>query len=862
MKTKLRTLFIILNLFTFIGLATAQVVLNPNHIEGTLSFTNTNPDILSILGSPGDFGIYSGEVFADSLPPATNLLEIVTFNNMVGGLTGFYDVTVESSPSGIAYIVSPEVSPNNGNDLYQFTPLESQPAVSAAAPVTLDFGECVTLLDIVFVNASDVPVMANAGSITAAIPGYGIQAQSDLAANTFSPAATNRYLAVRGGTNYTLSVQYDIGTNVYGDQVQFELVTNISAIADQIMTIKCVVPDAASAGEITGKLGMAGEFLLSIPGTPPTYPARPVLIAGNGPFGNQRWNTVPGTNFTVSASGAFALTNLPASTAVSPPQGYSVHAEMQFRTNYQFTWFRSPGLGEGANPPVIVTAGGATNLGNTFNITPGYFDGTILLLGPVENGTTESLLRGVRRSIDPGPSPDGIPGAVDIYENYYSGVQAFGLDEAAPGASLTAVNGQSDASFPGAYDPAISGFSGSYEVVVGGLNSQNSLWNDNELDLTLYGGAATNPATYYDENLLAIYDQRTNSTSINVAAGQHYTNNIAYCFSEVDITFNTTAGTFFNPEIFEGNGEYTNTDFQGNTANYTVFVEEATGTPVDAASATNTGLVRLELPEGSYTLTPTVYSVAPDGGQNYTELAPITVNVGCQQVISLSECLQINVNLPAFTSSRILPVVGTVTSCNNVTNITYQLNGGAIISACTGCGVNPGFTFDLDLAAAGECATNTVTITAYDDSGAVSSVTSQIQFNDNPPTINCPNDIVISCAETNLAPVTFDVTAFSSCSAPVNIVCHPPSGSLFPAGTNTVTCYAVDVYGNQSAQCSFNVVVESQMISIQRAVMVTWGCGMLQSAPTLSGPWTDVPGATSPYCAVISQSELFYRTRP
>ena len=844
--------------------AAAQVILNPNQIEGTLKFTNTNQAILHILNAPGDLGIVSGDVSADSLPPAASYSGSGDFTSSTGTNKASYQVTVQSASPGISYSVTPQVNVNQDNDVYFFAPLNSAPVVSGAAPVTLDFNERVTVLDFVFVNASDVPVPVNLGQITATIPGNGVQAQSELGNNTITPGAgvTNRYFIVRGGTNYAVSLLYDVGTNIYSDQVQYQFTTNLTAVADQILTITCVVPGAASAGQITGNVALTGEFLLTVPGTTP-YPSRTVVEANNGPFGNQRWHTVPGSNFTLSASGPFALTNLPASASSSPSQGYSVHAEMMFGTNSQFSFFRSPGLGEGANPAVTVTAAGTANLSNTLAITPGFIDGTVVLQGPPEDGTTNSLLRGIMNAYQLAPGPDGIPLEVDIYGIYGSYLYVSGVDTLAPGATLTAVNGQSDTSLQGAFDPSNGAFEGSYEAVVGGLKSQNSLWSPNYINLELSGGSDTNPSTYFDMPILSITDQRTNAANFQIVAGHHYTNNLDYCFGEVQVSFSSTSGTFYNPEIFEGNGSYTGLDFQGNAANYKVFVEEASGTPAYSQDATNSGLLRMILPEGTYSLIPEVTSINPtNGDESFIELAPITVNVGCQQVITLSECLQINVALPSFTSNSILPVAGTVTSCTNVTLITYQFNGGAVTTACNNCGVNPGFSFDLDLAAAGPCATNTVVITAYDANGEVSSVTAQIQFNNIPPTITCPTNVIISCADSNQVPVAFDVTASSHCGTPVTVICNPPSGSLFPAGTNTVTCYAVDAYGNRSTPCSFDVIVQPEFLSIQRAVIVTWSCGTLQSAPTVTGPWTDVPGATSPYSVATSQAELFYRTKP
>ncbi|MCK6483936.1 MAG: HYR domain-containing protein [Phycisphaerae bacterium] len=47
----------------------------------------------------------------------------------------------------------------------------------------------------------------------------------------------------------------------------------------------------------------------------------------------------------------------------------------------------------------------------------------------------------------------------------------------------------------------------------------------------------------------------------------------------------------------------------------------------------------------------------------------------------------------------------------------------------------------------------------------------------------------------------------------VAVSCSPPSGSVFPAGTTTVTCTAVDTCGNESS-CSFDVTVDTVMLDV------------------------------------------------
>ncbi|MBI4469533.1 MAG: HYR domain-containing protein, partial [Acidobacteria bacterium] len=80
-----------------------------------------------------------------------------------------------------------------------------------------------------------------------------------------------------------------------------------------------------------------------------------------------------------------------------------------------------------------------------------------------------------------------------------------------------------------------------------------------------------------------------------------------------------------------------------------------------------------------------------------------------------------------------------------------------------------------------------------------------------PPVINCPGNVVTStdggqCS----AAISYSVTGTSSCGGNVNIACSPPSGSVFPKGTATVTCTATDTSGN-SASCSFSVTVNDTL---------------------------------------------------
>ena len=72
--------------------------------------------------------------------------------------------------------------------------------------------------------------------------------------------------------------------------------------------------------------------------------------------------------------------------------------------------------------------------------------------------------------------------------------------------------------------------------------------------------------------------------------------------------------------------------------------------------------------------------------------------------------------------------------------------------------------------------------------------------------IACPKDITVTTCATGVV-VNYPAPTLSGpCLTNATIVCTPPSGSIFPLGTNTVTCTAVGPTGPQ-ASCTFTVTV-------------------------------------------------------
>jgi uncharacterized repeat protein (TIGR01451 family) len=154
---------------------------------------------------------------------------------------------------------------------------------------------------------------------------------------------------------------------------------------------------------------------------------------------------------------------------------------------------------------------------------------------------------------------------------------------------------------------------------------------------------------------------------------------------------------------------------------------------------------------------------------------------------------------------------------------------------------------------------------ATDQSGNSTTCLQTITVRDTTPPVfsHCPSDIVVApdpgeCSRRN---VTYTVLATDSCSDGT-VTCVPTSGSTFEYGTTPVTCTARDAAGN-TATCRFTVTVARPQLGRVRLsggrVRLEWQAGSLQDASAITGGFTDVPGATSPYEFVPQPGARFFR---
>ena len=83
-----------------------------------------------------------------------------------------------------------------------------------------------------------------------------------------------------------------------------------------------------------------------------------------------------------------------------------------------------------------------------------------------------------------------------------------------------------------------------------------------------------------------------------------------------------------------------------------------------------------------------------------------------------------------------------------------------------------------------------------------------------PPDLTCPGNLALKTGSPTGAVVTFSVLASDNKDASPTVVCAPPSGSLFPIGTNAVQCAAWDASGNSNS-CGFTVMLALNTVASQ-----------------------------------------------
>lgn len=837
-----------------------------NTIRGFVRFVNADPDILARLGPPGDEGMTSFAVIANSAPP--NALAASKSLYTDDRLSHPYELTVAANDVPLTYSAYASIGLDGILEEYLTATLTAVPLTSNSPPAELDFDECIALIELRYQRADASPVAALGGRASVKETASGA-----LRARYFSqtPGRTGNFLVVPSGVEIELSVEVDTGADIYLDRITHQETHIMTLACDDKPVITITIPETGTLGSIVGNANLVGEIELPTDGYLELL-GRPVIKA-TGPYGNQRYGALAAETPGADLTRAFTLENLVPSIA---EQAWRVQAEMQFGDGYRFEYFITPALGLGLNPGVEVTAGATTDLEDTFVMTPARLVGKITLTGPPEFGGNLSALRGLVRSSDYDDNMDGIPdfvGASGINGSY---VIATGVDELAPGATHTTAGGQATASFAGAFNPVTSAFEGDYEAVVGMLNDQPGIWRNDGLNLSFYH-PGTNGGPFVNE-LLYIVDDAPSRWQGTLEADGRATNDMNYGFAEVCLRIKSPA-PFYYPRVVNTYGYHTNYDGIGNVLNsYLAILGNASAPPYYASDATNEAVVTMYLPAGAYTLQPAISIVGSDGSVSEVQLPTFDISVVAGERLCVEDCIRLVIELPGCTPTFGFLARANAVSCDGtLTNLSLRASPlsdpsirlgysdiriliGSRTELTTAHGLFPEFDgFDLSL-----YRDILYTATALDNQGRVATRQIVAHYDFTPPVLNCSDITVVSPNGVD-AVVDYNITT----SGDETLTCVPPSGSTFLIGATPVTCIARDFCRNTNT-CAFNVTVrglnEDCVLRIALTqlsppeVTLSWDCtATLQSADTVDGPWTSIAGATSPYPTPADGPQKFFR---
>ncbi len=762
--------------------ASAEALLNPNQLSGTVRFTNTNPLIQQVLT---DQGIGAAYMRADSLymtPVLNNSMNLY----LDGGSQFDYQMTVESATDGIQYAVRADLRLDGRMERYVISPQTSAAVYpEPSADTQADINQCAAMTDIRFVDTSGAPVSVSGGYIHAwkMVGSYSrIQAQDFAIKN----GSSQDYLLIEGdGSNYRMDIIYDFGTDFYVDKVRNLCQVTFTAQCDEVIPVECVVDGGPiEFGKIIGSVGVLGETVVN-----QNHLTR--MVATYGPLRNQRYDHVAG-------AGLFDLQNLVPSTAVDPAQGYIVYGEMGIGTGYGFQYLRTAFLYSN-NGTVMVNPGQTTDLADTFVLDPGYVIGNIELVGADK---TNSALEHIYRDADIDTNADGIPNNIYVSASH---INAYGIGQKPVDAQYDNNGGYSRTGFAGAYNATSGTFSGDYRLALGGLKGDSSIWAMNDLVLRFDNVRQRTSEEPYHSAYMSVHNNEVAYRQVDPGKTQQLDYN--YCFNDIQLTYRSLAGKFYNPRL-RANGRYQGEDYRGQLVDYRTSVSYARGLPLNQLAAASSGMVTLTLPQGQYDITPQVTAINPDGSQTNTELPALSLELGCGQVIKASTEVQVSIaDLPQQTDNANITISGTINANAAVSTIDYVHNAHSPVSICANgdCAANGEYSADVTL----DQGENKITVTANTGDGAQASVSFQIEYNaEQPPAplrLSKCSDLRVVAANGVSATVSFTPVASGGCST-ATISCDSQSGSLFAIGNHTVSCKANDECG-QTAQCDFAINV-------------------------------------------------------
>ncbi|TKC99957.1 hypothetical protein [Polyangium fumosum] len=680
--------------------AFADVVLEPNVIKGQARFSNTNPSVVALLQQ---LGMTSAQVNASSSSPSGYTSNT---NALVGTpLSRSFELSAESGaggPGGVTYSLGATgflyaAAGYTASGQYWFQPTTGvvlKPLAQQPGGTTADIADCIGLVRVRWGldPQCNTPFTIGSGSI-----------QTSYSTSNFQNTAEH-YILQLGGTSETRLLSITTGNDPTLNTITFQIPLDLHPACDEIQDI-CIdmsqyIDGGGALGSLTGPFDVLGEVELG-----QTY-----IRAQDGPSGNSRYGYFSPPEMPVaSPADWWTLPNM-------IPGDYRGYGQTLVRTGRLATQLVTPRMGPGFPAgPMTVQSGVSSDLQQNiggqlrypFVMTPARFAGKIHLADPyvAANSGAYSSLSALRFSADPPWS-----------SQYPWGTTLRALDTDTYG-------GQSITSFEGTFDPAIGALSSVYEQLVVNPYDIPTQWTQTGLMLDFDAPAAQRQG---------FLTMRRDGTSHLVGPGDVVPIDHIYCFNEVELPYSIASGLLFDPYA-QVTGSFTGTDWMGNATSYTA---QGTfqGWPQTQANAATNGMVRLALPQGSYTIQPGSSVESVSGAVSNATFAKTTLTLGCGQRVTVSPGLSVSAELPLCATSATPDIVGAVASSGvPVDHIWYTINGGPAVDICTSnCGADPQFSAPVSLAACG----NTIQVFAS-AGGQTTSVTTQTTWEDPNDGVDC-----------------------------------------------------------------------------------------------------------------------------
>lgn len=275
-----------------------------------------------------------------------------------------------------------------------------------------------------------------------------------------------------------------------------------------------------------------------------------------------------------------------------------------------------------------------------------------------------------------------------------------------------------------------------------------------------------------------------------------------------------TSGSFFNKGTTQVT--CTATDGAGLTAscsfNVTVSDEEdpnitCPGSITDSNTPGLCGkMIDYTLPTTSDNCGQTSFSCVPDRGSFFnvgttTVTCTVTDPAGnsnsCSFTVTINDTEQPTITCPSPITKGTDPgMCAAVVNFNATPKDNCALSANAVV-----CSPPSGTSFAKG--------TTTVSCTVTDGAGLTANCSFPVTVNDTQaPALSCPaaqTRVTVRPGDPSVG-VSYPAPVVSDNCPGVTFICLPPSGSIFPLGTTTVTCNATDTTGNAST-CSFTVTV-------------------------------------------------------